>query len=237
MTNITLGTLDIEVDRKDIKNIHLSVYPPDGRVHIAAPERMELDTIRVFALGKLPWIRAQQEKFRQQVRETPREYLARESHYFLGQRYLLAITERDQPPAVVRHHRKLELVVRPGASIEKRRQVLEQWYRQKLKQEVAQMITHWEPIIGVKSRAFGVKKMRTKWGTCNPDAARLWFNLELVKKPRTCIEFIVVHELVHLLERTHNERFIGYMDLFLPNWRQRREELNALPFRHVEWEY
>ena len=237
MRQIELGNIKIEVEQKDIKNIHLSVYPPNGAVRIAAPNRMDIDTIRVFALNKLKWIKKQQLTFKNQERETPREYLNKESHYFLGKRYLLKVIEENKPPRIILKHKSIELYVRPNTTQEKKQELLEEWYRNELKRIVPKLIAKWETVIGVKSNEFGIKKMRTKWGTCNTKTKRIWLNLELAKKPLECIEFIIVHELVHLLERTHNEVFVSYMNEFIPKWRFYREELNKLPFRHIDWKY
>ncbi len=237
MPQIELGNIIIDVEQKDIKNIHLSVYPPDGKVKIAAPERMDLDTIRVFAINKLKWIKKQQETFRNQEREAPREYLTKETHYFQGKRYLLKIIEQDAKPKIVLTHNKIELYIRPNTSTDKRKEIIEEWYRDEMKKTIPKMIEKWEKKIGVKAGEFGVKKMRTKWGTCNTEAKRIWINLELAKKPLECLEYIVVHELVHLLERSHNDKFIKYMNEFMPKWRFYKDELNRLPFRHTEWKY
>jgi len=237
MQQIELGNIKIDVEQKDIKNIHLSVYPPNGVVRIAAPNRMDLDTIRIFALNKLQWIKKQQAAFKNQARETPRAYLTKESHYFLGKRYLLKVIEHDQVPKVVLQHSTIVLYVRPKTTTQKKEKIMAEWYRGQLKELVPPLIAKWEKVIGVQSKEFGIKKMRTKWGTCNTTAKRIWLNLELAKKPLECIEFIIVHELVHLLERSHNERFVSYMNAFMPKWRFYREELNKLPFRHVDWKY
>ena len=237
MQQIELGNIKIDVELKNIKNIHLSVYPPNGKVKISAPERMDLDTIRVFTISKLKWIKKQQEAFRNQERETPREYLTKESHYFKGKRYLLKVIERNAKPKVILKHSEIELYIRPNATIEKRKQILDEWYRAELKKIVPKMIEKWEKKIGVKSNEFGIKKMKTKWGTCNTKAKRIWLNLEIAKKPFECLEYIIVHELVHLLERRHNEKFVKYMNEFMPKWRFYREELNRLPFSHVDWNY
>lgn len=237
MQHIELGNIKIEIEQKDIKNIHLSVYPPNGAVRISAPFRMELDTIRVFALNKLQWIKQQQEIFNNQERETPREYLTKESHYFLGKRYLLNVIIHDEPPKIVLKHNTLELYVRPNSTEEKREEILDNWYREELRTIALGMITKWEKVIEVKANTFGIRKMKTKWGSCNTDTKSIWLNLELAKKPLECIEYIVVHELVHLLERSHNQVFVAYMDKFMPKWRFYREELNKLPFRHVDWKY
>lgn len=237
MRHLTLGNIDIEVEQKDIKNIHLSVYPPDGRVRIAAPERMDLDTIRVFAISKLQWIKNQQEVLQNQEREAKREYLNRESHYFFGERYLLKVHQVDAAPKVELDHKYIHLYVRPGASTEKRAEVMDEWYRAELKKIVPKLITKWEKRIGVKSNDYGIKKMRTKWGSCNTEAKRIWLNLELAKKPKDCLEYIIVHELVHLLERSHNQRFVKFMDEFMPKWRFYRDEFNRIPYSHVDWDY
>ncbi len=237
MQQIELGHIVIDVDQKDIKNIHLSVYPPLGKVKISAPKRIDLDTIRVFAISKLGWIKKQQEIFENQERETPREYLTRESHYFKGKRYLLKVIEREASPKVILRHSEIELHIRPSATIEKRKRVLDEWYRAELKKIVPKIIEKWEKKIGVKSNEFGIKKMRTKWGSCNTEAKRIWLNLELAKKPAECLEYIIVHELVHLSERSHNDKFVRYMNEFMPKWRFYKDELNRLPFSHVDWNY
>ena len=237
MQQIELGNIKIDVELKNIKNIHLSVYPPNGKVKISAPERMDLDTIRVFTISKLKWIKKQQEAFRNQDRETPREYLTKESHYFKGKRYLLKVIEHNAKPKVILKHSTIELYIRPNATIEKRKQILDEWYRAELKKIVPKIIEKWEKKIGVKSNEFGIKKMKTKWGTCNTQAKRIWLNLEIAKKPFECLEYIIVHELVHLLERRHNEKFVKYMNEFMPKWRFNREELSRLPFSHIDWNY
>lgn len=237
MKQLHLGNITVHVVQKNIKNIHLSVYPPNGRVRISAPLRMNLDTIRVFAISKLSWIKKQQTKQRHQEREAPREFLNRESHYFNGNRYLLKIIEQAVPPRVVLKHSELELYVRPLTNREKKKAILDEWYRQQLKTSLPALIEKWEKKISVRVNEFGIKKMRTKWGTCNREAKRVWLNLELAKKPAECMEYVVVHEMVHLLERHHNEKFSAYMDSFLPKWRFYKEELNRRPLRHENWGY
>lgn len=237
MEQLSLGDIIIDVELKDIKNIHLSVYPPIGRVRIAAPLRMNLDTIRIYAISKLGWIKKQQQKFLSQVREAPREYLNKEGHYFLGKRYMLRVIEKDAPPLVTVKHKTIELYVRPNTDTKKRHSILEEWYRVQLKELVPPIITKWEKIMGVSTNDFGIKKMKTKWGTCNREAKRIWLNLELAKKPFHCIEYIIVHEMIHLLERNHNDKFIAYMDRYLPEWKQLKKDLNRLPLSHRDWEY
>lgn len=237
MAKLTVGKIDIEVTQKEIKNIHLSVYPPNGRVKIAAPSRMKLDTIRIYAISKLPWIKKQQEKIRSQKREAEREFVSKESHYFLGKRYQLKVIELETGPVARIAHNYLELYVRPGSSKEKRQEILENWYRQQLRTLIAELISKWEKKMRVKVEEFGIKKMKTKWGTCNKEAKRIWLNFELIKKPVECVEYIVVHEMVHLKERNHNAKFISYMNEFLPEWKQLKADLNKLPVSHVDWGY
>jgi len=237
MQKINLGSISIEVEKKDIKNIYLSVYPPNGKVKISAPKRMELDIIKIFAISKLQWIKKKQSVFRNQEREAPREFLTRESHYFKGKRYLLKIIEHNAKPKVVLKHSEIELYVRPNTSTEKRKQILDEWYRTELKNIIPRIIKEWEEKIGVICYDFGVKKMRTKWGTCNIKTKKIWLNLELAKKPIECLEYVIVHELVHLLESKHNDRFVAFMDKFIPKWKSYKEQLNTLPFSHVDWNY
>ena len=236
-TQIELGDITVDVVLKDIKNIHLSVYPPNGRVRISAPERMSLETIRVYAISKLGWIRQQQRQFHEQERETRREYLERESHYVWGKRYLLHVEEREEAPSVELKHKRMVLTVRPGAEEAKRQAVLDAWYRQQLKAAAEPLIAKWESVLGVKAERFFVQRMKTKWGSCNHKAGHIRLNTELAKKAPECLEYIVVHELAHLLEPTHNARFVGLMDHYLPHWQQLRNELNQAPLGHVEWEY
>lgn len=229
MANIRLGEMAVEVVQKDIKNIHLSVYPPNGRVKVAAPRRMSQDVIRAYLISKLSWIRKQQTKFRSQEREAPRDYVSRESHYFLGKRYLLKVIKHAGPARIVLKHQIIEMYVRPRTAKAKRKELLQEWYREQLRQLVPPLIEKWERRVKVKVKEFGIRRMRTKWGTCNAQAKRIWVNLELAKKPVECLEYIVVHEMVHLMERRHNERFMAYLNHYMPGWKRIREELNRLP--------
>jgi hypothetical protein len=237
LTQIELGDIAVDVVRKEIKNVHLSVHPPSGKVRIAAPSRLTLDTIRAFAISKLPWIRQQQRKLQEQERETPREYLDRESHYLWGRRYLLTVIESAQPASVELSHSRIVLRVRPGTAQAKRQAILEEWYREQLKQALPPLFAKWERLMGVKVARFFVQRMKTKWGSCNPRARNVRLNTDLAKKPRECLEYIVVHELVHLLEPTHNARFIALLDQFMPKWQSCRQMLNRLPVRHESWVY
>ena len=237
MSSINLGDLLVEVSRKDIKNVHLSVYPPLGAIRVSAPINMELETIRVFVISKLGWIKQQQKKLNNQQREAPRDFLDRESHYFLGKRYQMRVVESNNKPKIELSHNYLTLQVRPSTTTEKRQIFLNDWYRAQLKHLIPPLINQYQQLINVNVSEFGVKRMKTKWGTCNPTARRIWINLELAKKPPECLEYIVVHEMVHLLEPTHNNRFLSLMNLFLPKWRLYKDELNKLPVRHENWKY
>lgn len=230
MQQIKLDNISIAIEKKDIKNIYLRVYPPNGRVKISAPRRMVLDTILAFAMSKLEWIKKQQATFKNKKYQVVKEYISQESHYFRGERYLLEVIEQDAKPKVVLSHSKIELFIRPNTTREKRKVVIEQWYRAEMQNIIPLLMQKWEREIGVKANEFGIKKMRTKWGTCNPQAKRIWLNLELAKYPLQCLEYIIVHELTHFLERKHNDRFTKYMDCFMPQWRCYKDDLNRLPF-------
>lgn len=234
---IDLGDFIAEVVFKNIKNVHLSVYPPNGRVRIAAPLRMSLDTVRVFAIGKLGWIKQHQQKMLEQEREPPREFLERESHYVWGKRYLLTLAEAEAAPSVALHHSRMQLTTRPGADTRAKFEVVDAWYRGLMKEAVPPLIAKWEPLMGVSVSRFFVQRMRTKWGSCSPTTRTIRLNTDLAKKPRECLEYIIVHEMAHLLEPTHNARFAALMDRFMPAWQHNREALNRLPVRHEAWAY
>ncbi len=235
--SIELGGIAAEVTRKRIKHVHLSVYPPAGRIRISAPEHMALDTIRVFAISKLPWIKNQQRKVCAQKREAPRDYIDRESHYLWGKRYLLAVIERDAAPTIDLQHKRIVLGVRPGTSTERREELLDAWYREQLKTALPPLLQKWEALMNVKASKVFVQRMKTKWGSCNPNSRAIRLNTDLAKKPPECLEYIIVHELAHLIEPSHNARFVSVMNLFMPKWEYFREELNNLPVRHENWDY
>lgn len=235
--HITVSGLQVEVVRKAIKNLHLGVYPPEGRVRVAAPLTVSDAAVRLAVIGKLGWIKRQKAKFANQPRQSQREMVSGESQYFLGRRYRLRVIEQPGAGKVVLRNQTMELQVRPGTSAEQREQVVQRWYRQQLRQLLAPLLERWQPILGVAVAYCGIKKMKTKWGSCNAHARRIWLNLELAKKPVPCIEYLVVHELVHLLVRHHDDRFLTLMDQHLPQWRQQRQELNAAPLAHEIWDY
>lgn len=237
VAQIELGDMRIEVLRKDIKNLHLSVLPPHGRVRVAAPRQINLDTIRVFVISKLEWIRRQQRKMDAQEREAPREYLDRESHYVWGRRYLLKRIEEEAAPSVELRHSRLVLQVRPGTDEARSREILEVWYREQVRLAVPSLIAKWEPVMGVKVGRVFVQRMKTRWGSCNPESQSIRLNTDLAKKPPECLEYIMVHEMAHLLEPTHNPRFRSLMNLFMPQSQHLKDELNRLPVRHENWDY
>jgi predicted metal-dependent hydrolase len=236
MRQITVSDITIDVVRKNIKNLHLAVYPPTGRVRIATPLQVEDEAVRLFAISKLGWIKKHRKNFADQQRETKREYVSGESHYFEGRRYLLnVIYWQSKPKVVIRNKTHIDLYVREGSSAEQREKVLTEWYRDKLKKRIPPLIEKWQAKIGVEVNDWQVKRMRIKWGTCNIEARRIWLNLELAKKPIHCLEYIIVHELVHLLARHHNDRFITLMDKFMPQWRTYQNDLNQLILSYQEW--
>ena len=235
---IAVGDLTVDVVRKDIKNLHLAVYPPEGRVRVSAPLRLDDEAVRLAVITRMAWIHRQRAKFEAQVRQSAREYVSGESHYYWGTRYLLNVVHEDGPPDVaVRNKTWMDLVVPEGSGRAKRERVVQEWYRARLKEAIPPLIAKWEPVVGVEVAEWRVKRMKTRWGTCTVDAGRVWLNLELVKKPVRCLEYVIVHEMMHLLERLHGERFVALMDEAMPLWRLHREELNQAPLAHATWEY
>jgi predicted metal-dependent hydrolase len=228
----------VEVIRKDIKNLHLGVYPPNGRVRVAAPLRLDDEAVRLAIISRLGWIKRQQSSFEQQERQSEREMVTGESHYFEGKRYRLDVIEHRGPASVrLKNKKTIELRVRPETGRDKREALLHRWYRQRLREQIQELIARWGPVIGVTVGGWGIKKMKTRWGTCNVDACRIWLNLELAKKPATCLVYILVHEMIHLRERNHNDSFRELMDRFMPQWRTHRDELNRAPLAHEDWSY
>ena len=235
---ITVSGIAVEVVRKDIKNLHLGVYPPLGRVRVAVPLVVSDEAVRLAVIDKLGWIKRQRAQFAKQPRQSEREMVNGESHYFLGQRYRLRVHEHAGPARVaLRGIASLDLFMRPGSTAEQRETVLLHWHRTQLKTLIPPLLAHWQPLLGVAVSSWGIKKMKTKWGSCNVAARRIWLNLELAKKPESCLEYIVVHELVHLLERQHNARFTALMAQHLPDWQQRRALLKASVLGHEVWAY
>ncbi len=233
-----LGSTFVQVVRRDIKHLHVGVYPPNGRVRVAAPLRMDDNTVRIAVIERLGWIRRKQLEFAQQERQSQREFVSGESHYFEGQRYLLEVIEGSGRPFVsLRNKRTITLGVRPGSDRATREAVLNGWYRAQLRGRLPSLVSKWEPRIAVRANEVRIRMMKTRWGSCNSVAGRIWLNLELAKKPVSCLEYVLVHELVHLVERRHNERFRELMDRHMPQWRLHRDTLNHAPLAHAHWKY
>ena len=228
--------IPVQVVRKPIKNLHLGVYPPEGHVRVAAPSSMTDDAIRLAIISRLTWIRKHQAAFQAHPRQSLREMVSGESHYVFGRKYRLEVIERNGRHEVrFKGNQKLQLYVKPGTSPNNRQLVLQEWYRNELKKRIPTLLEHWQPILGHEASSWGIKRMKTKWGSCNIEQRRIWLNLELAKKPVECLEYVLVHELVHLLERHHNEHFKKLMDKFLPHWRHSRDILQKAPLGHELW--
>lgn len=223
-----IGSVEIEVTFKDIKNLHLSVHPPDGRVTISSPNFYDVEKVKIYAATKLGWIKREQVKINNQEREEPKLMITHESHQFLGKRYLLKVIEANRPKLLLMHS-TIEIYTLPKATFEQKERTLYNWYKRELEGIVGKMISNYAKEMNIININFGIRKMKTKWGSCNIEKRILWFNIELAKKPIECIEYIVVHEMAHLLERNHNKNFIILMDKYLPNWRIQKQILNKLP--------
>ncbi len=238
MSVMLIGEMELKVNRKPIKNLHISVLPPDGLVRVSAPSHLTDTAIRMAVISRIPWIRRQQKDFSDQPRMSAREMVSGETHYVWGRRYRLEIIERQGKHVVKQKGvSKLQLYINPGTTIENRTMLLNEWLRKQLKERIPGMLEYWQTKMDVCPNHWGVKKMKTKWGSCNTASKRIWLNLELAKKPPECLEYILVHELIHLLERHHNERFKSLIDGYLPNWRQCRDTLNSMPLAHESWSY
>ncbi len=233
-----IGELKVEVIKKDIKNIHLAVYPPNGLVRLTSPKDVNDSTIRLYTISKLSWIKKQQRKFSKQERQPERNYISRESHYFFGKRYLLKLVESQlSSNASIQNKTYITLTTKSDSTKEQKEKLLEDFYRAEIKKRIPELIEKWEKKMGIKVSSWGVKKMTTKWGTCNREAKRIWINLELAKKPIECLEYIIVHEMVHIIERHHNDKFMALMSKYLPKWKLLKNELNNTPVSHIDWEY
>jgi predicted metal-dependent hydrolase len=233
---LTVAGINVDVVYKNIKNLHVGVYPPVGRVRVAAPVRLDDEQVRLAVIQRLPWIKRQRKQLQDAERQSAREMVSGETHHVWGTGYRLIVVERAGKREIkVRSDRRLVLSIPAGTDADTRRRVLEDWYRSQLRERIPALIDRWEPRLGKRVEHWQIKRMKTKWGSCNPNAARLWFNVELAKKHPLCLEYIVVHEMAHLIERTHNRRFTQLMDDLLPDWRTRRSDLNESPLPHEEW--
>lgn len=234
--HLHISGLSIEVVQKEIKNLYISVHPPDGRIRVSAPLHFDEDTLRMAVITRLPWIKRKQSEFRNQERQSEREFVTGETHYFAGKPYRLTLIEKDEPPTVrCLNNTRIVLTVRPGTSRAKKEAVFHQWYRQYLQTEIPPLLTKWSPKLGVTVAEVRIKRMKTLWGSCNITAKRIWLNLELAKKPHSCLRYVLVHEMVHLLEKYHNARFYRLMDTHLPQWRTYRDQLNRTALAHEHW--
>lgn len=222
-----VSNVEIDVIKKDIKNMHLYVLPPIGKVHISAPQNASDEAIRLFAISKIAWIKKQVEKYEKQPRQSEREYVSGESHYLWGRRYRLEVRYSNKANSIDLKGNKILLTVREKSTQQQREKIINEWYRNELKNKIPTILEKWEQIMGVKADNWCVKNMKTRWGTCNAKDRRIWINLQLAKKPVDCLEYVVVHELVHLLEKNHTTIFVEYMDKYLPNWRVTKSELNS----------
>ena len=228
---IAVSDIHVDVVKKDIKHLHLAVYPPTGRVRLSSPHSVKTESLRLFIISKLGWIKKHIRDMNSQIREPEREYIQGESHWYQGHRYLLNIIEENSPPKVsIRNKSYIDLYVRPGSDKSKKEEVIKQWYRDRLKEEIPVMIKKWENKLGVTVSAWGVKQMKTKWGSCNIKDRRIWLNLELAKKPKHCLEYVVLHEMMHFKERHHNDRFKELLSKYMPSWKKRREDLNEVVY-------
>lgn len=235
---IEVHGITVELVRKDIKNLHLAVYPPDGHVRLAVPLAVDDEAARLSVVSRLPWIRRQREVFDQQRRQGEREMVTGESHYVDGRRYRLNVIEHEAPAEVrIRNKERLELRVQPGTDRDGREAVLRRWYRARLGERIRSLIEEWQPTIGVEVSEWRIRRMKTRWGSCNSEDRRIWLNLELAKKSPLCVEYVVVHEMVHILEPEHGKHFTELMNRFMPQWRSRRDHLNRAPLAHEDWDY
>jgi predicted metal-dependent hydrolase len=236
--SITVSGIKVDIVRKDIKNLHLAVYPPDGSVRVAVPRHITNDNIRLAVVSRLAWIRRNQAQLQAQPRQTKREYVNGESHYYMGRRYRLRVHEIAGAGRVeLKKLTVMDLLVSGKSTRETRHRIFTEWYRARLKEIVPTLLIKWQDKTGITVGDWRIKRMKTKWGSCNTDHCRIWLNLELEKKPVRCLEYIIVHEMTHLLEPSHNEDFITLMDKFMPHWSNYRDELNSSPVAHEDWIY
>lgn len=232
---LSVDGINVDVVYKDIKNLHVGVYPPVGRVRVAAPQRLDEAQIRLAVIQRLPWIRRQRKQLQDAIRQSPREMVTGESHYVWGARYRLTVVKCPGRPRVELDGERLLLHVGDNTDTSARLKILQDWHRRQLRDAISALIERWEPAIGRSVERWSIRRMKTKWGSCNRETSHIWFNLELAKKHPRCLEYIVVHEMTHLHERNHGERFTKLMDGFLPDWRSLRDELNSAPLADEQW--
>lgn len=237
LNKMEICDMKVQTVKKDIKNMHLGVYPPQGRIRVAAPSKMDDESIRLFIVSKIPWIRKQKVKFERQLRQTRREFVSGESHYFFGNRYRLNVIFTNETPRIeIIRKSHINLYVSEDMSRDERNKMFDRFYREELRKRLSPIIDKWESETGLEINDLRIRKMKTKWGSCNPNKKRIWINLELAKKPLRCVEYVLVHEMIHFLERKHSDRFLYYLDRFVPNWKFLKEELNNFPLSYDKWE-
>ncbi len=237
-TIVKVGSLTVTVVKKNIKNLHLAVLPPNGTIRVTAPLKMDEEAIRLLISSRIGWIKKQQVKFKEQIRQTEREFISGETHYYLGKkRVLIVVNSETGNKITLKGQNQIILQVKTGIALLRKSELLDTWYRRELRGIIGQLIPKWEKETGQKYDKVGIKKMKTKWGTCNPESMSIWLNLELIKKPKSCIEYLFVHEICHFKERKHDQNFVVLMDKYLPKWRSLKEELNRLPLTYQDWKY
>lgn len=233
---LSVGGMSIDLVRKSIKNLHLAVYPPDGRVRVAAPWHVSEDAIRLAVATRVAWINRQRRRFLAQDRQSKREYISGETHYFLGRAYRLQLHRTGGNFRIrLAGSNKIEFFAPVDADRTDRELALLRWHRRELRKRVELEAAKWSARLGIDFPLIGIKRMRTRWGTSNPSSRRIWLNLELAQKPPRCVSYIVLHELVHFLHRTHGEEFVSTLDALMPNWRSVKNELNELPLAYHPW--
>jgi len=235
---LKVSGIDIGVTRKDIKNLHINILPPDGRVRVSAPLNMSQESIRLAIVSRLTRIKREQKSMSEYIRESRKEMISGESYYVDGNHYVLDVIEINKSPEIIiRNKKTIELRIRPNTSREKREQIMQEWLRNRMRNNLAELIPKWESIVSVKASYYGIKRMRTKWGSCNSEQKRIWLNLELAKKTPQCLEYVLVHEIIHILEPKHSDRFFELLDEYMPTWRIHRDTLDKPPLVHVDWDY
>lgn len=232
---LTIRGIGIDVIYKDIKNLHIGVYPPDGRVRIAAPHRLDDEQVRLAVIQRLPWIKQRRDQLRSADRQSEREMVTGESHYVWGIRRRLKVIERPGRAHFEVDGERLLLYVPAGSTADRRRALLEHWYREQLRQAIPSLIAKWEHSLHVSVPRWTIRRMKTKWGSCNRETGHIWFNIELAKKHPDCLDYVIVHEMIHHIERNHGHRFTKLMDRSMPNWRSIRDQLNEAPLAHEQW--
>ena len=230
--------LQIDVNPKDIKNLHISIMPPDGRIRVSCPFSMSEESVRLSIVSKLSRIRKEQRSFAEYVRESKKEMISGESHYVDGNRHILEFVEVKESPSIsIKNKKNIILKARPNSTRENREKIMHEWLRNRMYENLEGLIIKWEGIIGIKASYYGIRRMRTKWGSCNSEEKRIWLNLELAKKSPQCLEYVLVHEMIHILEPKHNDRFFSLLDEYMPSWRIHKEMLDEPPLVHVNWDY